>query len=184
MLRERQLRSWQVPSMSTMLDSGDTSTDTRRGVPILLRLLLYRVQRVFRHRVLGYLMILPASLLLVSVLFYPLFSLIKMSFYSIEPLRHPGQVFCGFANYARLMGDPDLRGSLARTVFWTFGSVANQFIIGLVAALILNETFRGRGLARALLLVPWAMPSVVGAFAWKWMYHAQYGLLNHILNLC
>ncbi|MFO8035251.1 MAG: sugar ABC transporter permease [Anaerolineales bacterium] len=116
------------------------------------------------------------------MLIYPLLSLLRMSFFDIEPLRHPDPIFSGFENYVRLLRDPNLHNSLAQTAFWTFGSVTIQFGIGIVAAIILNETFRGRGLARAFLLIPWAMPSVVGAFAWKWVYHAQLGLLNHILT--
>ncbi len=156
----------------------DISINNPRGVPLFLQ----AVRRGLRRHMLGYLLILPAGLILTVVLVYPLLSLIRMSVYDIEPLRHPAPIFSGFANYIRLLGDPNLRNSLAQTAFWTFGSVTVQFAIGLLAALILNETFRGRGLARALLLVPWAMPSVVGAFAWKWMYHAQLGLLNHILT--
>lgn len=174
----RRPRFWRNSNMSSVADERDISTGISRGAPLLLR----TVWRGLRRHGLGYLLILPASLLLVAVLFYPLLSLFRMSFYDIEPLRHPEPVFSGLKNYARLLNDPDLRGSLAQTALWTFGSVVIQFVIGLVAALILNESFRGRGLARALLLIPWAMPSVVGAFSWKWMYHAQLGLLNHILT--
>ncbi len=156
----------------------DISINNPGGVPLFF----HAVRKGFRRHLLGYLLILPAGLILAVVLIYPLVSLIRMSVFDIEPLRHPDPIFSGIDNYVRLLSDPNLRSSLAQTAFWTIGSVTVQFGIGLLAALILNEAFRGRGLARALLLVPWAMPSVVGAFAWKWMYHAQLGLLNHIIT--
>jgi len=164
--------------MPLVAGGRDTSACYRRGVPQSLS----TAQSWLRRNGPGYLLILPATLLLAAVIAYPLISLFRMSLHDIEPLRHPGETYCGIDNYVRLLSDPDLRSSLGQTAFWTFGSVASQFVIGLVAALVLNESFRGRGLARALMLVPWAMPSVVGAFAWKWMYHAQYGLLNHLLK--
>jgi ABC-type sugar transport system permease subunit len=131
---------------------------------------------------LGYLYILPASLVLALVVVYPLVSLVWISLHRVEPLRGPAQPFIGLDNYSRLLRDGELLGSLGQTLVWTAGSVVLQFALGLVAAVILNESFRGRGIARALLLLPWAMPAIAGAFAWKWLYHAQYGLLNEILT--
>jgi ABC-type sugar transport system permease subunit len=131
---------------------------------------------------LGYLFILPASLVLAVVVIYPLVSLVWISLHRVEPLRGEAQPFIGLDNYGRLLRDGELLGSLGQTLVWTAGSVVLQFTLGLVAAVILNESFRGRGIARALLLLPWAMPAIAGAFAWKWLYHAQYGLLNEVLT--
>jgi multiple sugar transport system permease protein len=130
----------------------------------------------------GYLFILPASLILALVVLYPLVSLAWISLHRVEPLRGATQPFIGLDNYGRLLRDGELLGSLGQTVVWTAGSVVLQFGLGFVAAVILNESFRGRGIARALLLLPWAMPAIAGAFAWKWLYHAQYGLLNEVLT--
>ncbi|MER3406198.1 MAG: sugar ABC transporter permease, partial [Chloroflexota bacterium] len=104
------------------------------------------------------------------------------SFFSVEPLRHKGWQFAGLANYARLLHDHDLLSSLVVTAVWTLASVLLQLALALAAALIVRERFRGRGLLRSLLLVPWATPAVVGALAWKWMYHPQYGLVNALLR--
>ncbi len=140
------------------------------------------ILRDARRGRLGYLFILPASLVLALVVVYPLVSLVWISLHRVEPLRGPAQPFIGLDNYSRLLRDGELLGSLGQTLVWTAGSVVLQFALGLVAAVILNESFRGRGIARALLLLPWAMPAIAGAFAWKWLYHAQYGLLNEILT--
>jgi multiple sugar transport system permease protein len=130
----------------------------------------------------GYLFILPAAAILAGVVVYPIASLVWMSLHRIEPLRGSAEPFIGLGNYGRVLGDAGLWSTLLQTSIWTVGSVVLQFALGLVAALILSESFRGRGIARALLLVPWAMPAIAGAFAWKLLYQGQIGLLNEILR--
>lgn len=164
--------------MRFSLEVGDNPSIRKRGVPFLLK----NVRRELHQNGTGYLLILPAGLLLLVMMFYPLETLIRMSLFSIEPLRHPQPVFVGATNYLKIFKDQDLIHSLIQTVIWTIGSIILQFGLGLTAALILNETFKGRGITRALLLIPWAMPSVAGALSWKWLYNAQYGLLNYLLT--
>ncbi len=144
--------------------------------------LITRKFKEIRKNRLAYFLILPATLCLAIVLFYPLFKVFYMSFFEIEPLYYKEPIFAGIKNFQKILSDSRFKGTLLQTAYWTFGSVALQFIIGLAAALIINEVFWGRGLARALLLVPWAMPAVVGAFSWKWMWHGEYGVVNHILK--
>ena len=144
--------------------------------------LFKRTSRDIIKNKLAYILILPSVLLLGGIILYPLFKVFWMSFFDIEPMYHTQAIFSGVKNYLKILNDSNFRNTLLQTAYWTFGSVIIQFVLGLTAAFILNETFRGRGLARSLLLIPWAMPSVVGALAWKWMYHGQYGLLNYILR--
>jgi len=144
--------------------------------------LIKRISRDFEKNKLAYILILPAILLLSGIILYPLIRISWMSFFDIEPMYHPQPIFSGIKNYLKILNDSDLINTFLQTMYWTFGSIIIQFVLGFITALILNETFRGRGLARSLLLIPWAMPSVVGALAWKWIYHGQYGLLNHMLK--
>jgi len=164
--------------MKSNLHHRDFPSSKKRGIPLLIK----KVQQELHKNGGGYLLILPAGLLLIAMMFYPLASLVKMSLFSIEPLKHPDPVFIGLGNYLKIFKDHDLLQTLIQTLVWTLGSIILQFILGLVSALILNESFRGRGLARALLLIPWAMPSVAGALSWKWLYNAQYGLINYLLS--
>jgi len=147
----------------------------------LISLITRKFKEIRKNR-LAYFLILPATLCLAIVLLYPLFRVFYMSFFEIEPLYHKEAIFTGIKNFQKILSDSRFKGTILQTAYWTFGSVALQFIIGLTAALIINEAFWGRGLARALLLVPWAMPAVVGAFSWKWMWHGEYGVVNHILK--
>ncbi len=135
-----------------------------------------------RDRWIPCLFISPTVICLLVVLAYPLASVVGMSFFDVEPTRHAGWVFAGIGNYLDIVRDRDMSGALLNTAVWTVGSVAAQFVVGLAGALVLRERFRGNTFLRSLLLVPWATPAVVGALAWKWMYHGQYGLVNSFLR--
>jgi multiple sugar transport system permease protein len=134
-----------------------------------------------RHSV-PYLLTAPALLVMCGVLVYPLASVFRESLYRVEPALSPDWSFVSLHNYSRILADPDVAGSLGHTAVWTVGSVVLQVALGLGAAVALAKAFRGRGLVRAALMVPWATPAVVGALAWKWIYHGQYGLLNSALR--
>lgn len=93
-------------------------------------------------------------------------------------LRMPwlGKPFVGLENYAGIAGDARFRSSLAHTVFFTAASVAIELLLGLVLALAMDRTFRGRGLVRAALLIPWALPTVVAALLWRFLFEPRAGV--------
>ena len=84
-----------------------------------------------------------------------------------------GQPFVGLDNYVEAFGDPRFWGALGHTAFFAVTSVALELLIGLWLALALNRAFRGRGLVRAAVLVPWAIPTVVSALLWRFMFEGQ-----------
>ena len=97
--------------------------------------------------------------------------------------------FIGFDNYLAkydgewvgLLTDPEWWQAVWNTVWFTFVSVSIETVLGLVVALILHRAFPGRGLVRAIVLVPWAIPTVISARMWNWMLHDQFGVMNDIL---
>jgi len=89
--------------------------------------------------------------------------------------------FVGFANYRELFADPLWWQSVWTTVRFTVISVALETALGLTIALVLNQRFAGRGLLRAAVLVPWAIPTVVSARMWGWMFNDFYGVVNEVL---
>jgi len=89
--------------------------------------------------------------------------------------------FIGLDNYLAIAQDPVAWSSLGRTLLWIGLTVPLQLALGLATALLLNQQFRWRGLARSLILIPWALPSVVIALMWAWMYQPQVGLFNDLL---
>jgi trehalose/maltose transport system permease protein len=87
----------------------------------------------------------------------------------------------GLANYVVLLGDPEWWRSVWNTLLFTVVSVTLEICLGLAIALTLHARFRGRGALRAAVLIPWAIPTVVSAKMWAWMFHDVYGVLNEIL---
>lgn len=108
-----------------------------------------------------------------------------------------GGEFIGFDNYLSLrvlesgrwvwrgtLVDPAWWNAVWNTVRFAFVSVFFETVLGLIVALVLNAEFKGRGLVRAAILIPWAIPTIVSAKMWAWMLNDQFGILNDIaLNL-
>jgi multiple sugar transport system permease protein len=92
-----------------------------------------------------------------------------------------GQPFIGLDNYVEAFRDPRFWGALGHTAFFAVTSVGLELLLGLWFALALNRAFRGRGLVRAAVLVPWAIPTVVSALLWRFMFEGQYGIANSAL---
>jgi len=89
--------------------------------------------------------------------------------------------FVGLANYAYLLSDPQWWRAVGNTLLFTVLSVGLETILGLVIALTINAHMPGRGLVRAAILIPWAIPTVVSAKMWAWMLHDLYGVVNVLL---
>ncbi|HTJ93302.1 MAG TPA: sugar ABC transporter permease [Pararobbsia sp.] len=107
---------------------------------------------------------------------------------SLADLHHAQWI--GFANYlshdddgrwSGLLADPDWWKAVRNTFVFAIVSVALETVFGMIIALVLNTPFRGRGLVRAAVLIPWAIPTIVSAKMWGWMLNDQFGILNHAL---
>jgi trehalose/maltose transport system permease protein len=104
------------------------------------------------------------------------FSLTDARLDAVEPAA-----FIGLANYAHLVGDPEWWVSVRNTLVFAVVSVSIETVLGIVIALALHARMRGRGMLRAAMLIPWAIPTVVSAQMWGWMLHDQYGVVNEAL---
>ena len=141
----------------------------------------HRAQRAL----LPYAFILPAVFALLLFSIYPFLSGIWYSFTSIGWIGDAAD-FVGLKNYQQLLvGDVGaaklFKESFGRSVIWTVLVVVGQFVVGLGVALVLNEKFPGRTLFRTLTMLPIALPTVIIALTWQWMYDPYYGLINHYL---
>lgn len=127
-------------------------------------------------------LILPALLTILLVALFPLLWTLWESLH-LHDLRMPwlGKPFVGLDNYVEAFRDPRFWGALGHTVFFAVTSVGLELVIGLWLALALNRAFRGRGLVRASVLVPWAIPTVVSALLWRFMFEGQHGIVNEAL---
>jgi multiple sugar transport system permease protein len=123
----------------------------------------------------------PASILLLVVVCYPVLRAIGLSFVH-ESLANGFQTeFAGLDNFSRILGDSRFRGGLVTTLFFTLVSVGAEFLIGLLLALSMTSLRKSRSLARVIFLVPWTLPTAVIAVLWAWIFNDQYGVLNAVL---
>lgn len=129
-----------------------------------------------------YLLIAPALIIVLAVVFVPAVNAILMSFQNYD-LRRPNDIgFVGFANYVAVFQDPIFWKSLWKTILWVVFGVGFQFVFGFALALLLNKNFKGRGIARAVSLIPWVTPGVLIGLMWRWIYDGNYGVLNDLLQ--
>ena len=140
-------------------------------------------QRRLRVDLFPYVLFLPALLAIGAILFYPVLQAIVISLrsYYLPNVATAGTPFCGLANYRAISEAPEFWHALLFNGIYTVGSVAGLYAVSLGVALLLNDEFRGRGLFRGLAIVPWAVPYVVAALTWIWIFDIQFGVLNSVL---
>ncbi len=131
---------------------------------------------------LPYYFIAPAAIVIFGIALYPIIHTFFISLHQIN-LKFPdlGMSFVWFENYTRLFRDSRAMGALFNTLFFTVSTVALELVFGMLIALLMDRALRFRGLLRATVLIPWAMPTVVAAMLWRWMYNDQSGIINAIL---
>lgn len=127
-----------------------------------------------------YVLILPGFLLSAFIILWPLFQLGNIS---LSEVNRFGQIrgFAGFENYLAVFNDPDFYGALWRTLIWTFGIVIGSIGTALPIAIVLHEDFYGRGLARVIIMLPWAVSLTMTAIVWRWALSGESGMLNSAL---
>ena len=123
----------------------------------------------------------PTALLAATFILYPILNTIAMSLYRVDQFGR-FKTFRGLANYLGLAGDPAFIAALWRTIVWTVAVVVVTTVISLFLAVMLNRRFRGRALARGLLLLPWATGLVIVGLLWRWMAQPDFGALGHLVN--
>lgn len=130
----------------------------------------------------AFLMIAPAAVLLASVAIFPIAAAFRLSLDRMILVFHERR-FIGLANYVFLFKDPRFYTALVNTVYFSVVSVGIELVLGLALALLLHAPSPGRALLRASILVPWAIPTVVAARLWAWLFNPEYGLIPKLLPL-
>lgn len=128
---------------------------------------------------LAYVLLAPAAAVLIGLVAYPLLDGVATAF-TDRAVARAGK-FVGFANFAELWHDPIFRLTVWNSVYMTVGAVAVKLVLGLTGALVLSQEFPLRGLVRALVFLPWAVPGLIAGLTWKWIYDEQAGILNYLL---
>jgi multiple sugar transport system permease protein len=125
-------------------------------------------------------MIVPSLLLAVALIGWPI---IDLAYTSTQEVSRFGRLtgFAGWQNFANVFADPLFWSSLWRTGIWTVGVVVGTLAISFPVAMILNDDFYGRGLARVIIMLPWAISLTMTAVVWRWALNGRSGLLNATL---
>jgi multiple sugar transport system permease protein len=128
----------------------------------------------------GLLGILPALFLIGALILYPVAYAVWLSFFDKHSF-FPTERWVGLGNYARLLRDPEFWDSLWKGIVYAASTTALQLVLGVLSALLLHRPFRGRTAARALVLFPYMIPTIVAVIVWRWLLNETYGLVDYTL---
>lgn len=126
--------------------------------------------------------IIPALILLSFVTIYPIIYVFYLSLHR-KLLIFDISKFIWLENYLFLIRDDRFWNALKNTVYFTTVSISLELLLGLSIAVLLNRSFKLKGLVRAIVLIPWAIPTVVSARMWEWIYNTDFGILNYIFGV-
>jgi multiple sugar transport system permease protein len=134
---------------------------------------------LLRDRSLGYLFLAPALVVVLCLVAYPFINAVLLTFQA-KTAGAPGK-WIGLENYRELLNNPVFWRTVWNTIFYTAAAVALKFALGLGMALVLNQERLFNNFYRSFLLIPWAVPTVISALNWRWIYDDASGLINNVL---
>jgi multiple sugar transport system permease protein len=138
-------------------------------------------RRSLHNTIKGYAFLLPSLLIVFFVMFYPVIFTFRLSFMDYT-LQFNRQKFVGLENYINLIKDASFRESIYRTFIFTIATVFLELVLGFAIALFANGKFKGNSLLRTVMLIPWAIPTVISSVLWKFMLNDQFGFINFVFN--
>ncbi|MBX3577456.1 MAG: sugar ABC transporter permease [Rhizobiaceae bacterium] len=129
-----------------------------------------------------YLYVLPAIVVMLVVIAYPIYYTVDLSFYKTPPgLQLKDKSFVWFDNYTTILTSGVFWRVTLNTVIWTIASTLIAFVLGYALALALHREFAGRGIMRAIFIVPWVISAVAASYIWKWIYHSDFGIIGVVM---
>lgn len=136
----------------------------------------------FKDNEFAFILIMPAFIFITALTIYPLLQAIWLSLhkYNLVEVVFEGKPFIGLSNYFQIIKDERFWFTLKNTALFVGVTVFFQTVFGFIIALIANYKFKARGLVRAAILLPWALPTSINAMIWKWLFNAEYGFFNDI----
>ncbi|RFU96292.1 sugar ABC transporter permease [Sphaerochaeta halotolerans] len=135
-----------------------------------------------RESVLAIILLIPALVVIFGVLIFPLGTSLALSFTDLKLTNPDSGGFIGFRNFVEALKNPLFWSSIGRTTIFGVSTVLTEVFLGVAIALLLNQKFKGRGFARGVVILPWALPYVVNGIMWKWIFDANYGAFNAFLS--
>lgn len=131
-------------------------------------------------RTFAYVTLIPSVALILLLIAVPTLAIFSLSVQNVMLGRFTGE-FAGLANFRAVLGNPDFYSALINTFIWVFGNVGLEMLLGTGLALLLHQSFRFRGLVRAIVLAPFLMPTVVAVLVWRYMFDDIVGIANSLL---
>jgi multiple sugar transport system permease protein/N,N'-diacetylchitobiose transport system permease protein len=128
------------------------------------------------------LLLIPSAIVVFGIVIYPILRTLYTSFYDVNSPFPGSYPFIGLQNYTDALGNPDFWSAVKRTAYFTVVSTGLELVFGLGIALLLNAPLRARWLFRSIVVLPWALPTIVNGALWRYMFNAQYGVLNALLT--
>jgi multiple sugar transport system permease protein len=129
-----------------------------------------------------YFYVLPAIVVMLVVIAYPIYYTVELSFFNTPPgLQLRDKTFIGLDNYAAILTSNVFWRVTVNTVIWTVSSTLIAFVLGFALALALHRDFLGRGMLRGIFIVPWVISAVAASYIWKWIYHSDFGIIGVLL---
>lgn len=129
-----------------------------------------------------YLLLLPAAVVMLAVVLFPLLYNFYLAFRNMSLYHFTDHTWVGLENFQLLLKEPVFYQMLGKSIVWTVANVLFHVVIGLFLAMVLSGPVRGRALYRTLLILPWAMPQYISALTWRGMFNYEYGQVNLILT--
>jgi multiple sugar transport system permease protein len=123
----------------------------------------------------GVLFVLPALVVLALLTLYPIV------YTGVLSVTNDEGAFVGLTHFETVAGARLTGVAVRNTIVYVGASIVCQILLGTIAGILLNQPFRGRGVARSIVLIPWVVPGIVAATTWAWMFHTEFGIVNHLL---
>lgn len=139
----------------------------------------FRAKR--KYDLLPYLLLLPAVVIVSAFVLYPLTNNLLMSFKNAKLIKATSN-YIGFSNYIEIFSSPTIWQSILRTFIWTISNIFFMSILGMITALLFMADFVGKGLLKAVILIPWVLPQVVTGFVWTVMLSDHMGIITAIMR--
>ena len=130
----------------------------------------------------AWIMLAPALLFLAVMIAYPLGKVIHDAFSQVNLIKPNVSGFAGLDNFKTILNDEHFWNDAKNTVIWTVCSVAGEYIVGMLAAVLLNQKFKGRAIFRTCVFIPWLVPIIVAGMTWDWMLNTDFGIVNYLLT--
>ncbi|MPY86134.1 MAG: hypothetical protein GEV00_23525, partial [Actinophytocola sp.] len=135
-----------------------------------------------RERGLAIAMVLPAVVIVAGVYAYPAVATAVYSFARLDVATFGIERFVGLSHYLSAIQDPAFLSITLRTTYFGIALTVTTIVFSFLIALLLNQDFRGRGIVRVVVLLPWAVPPIVGGVLWVQMFHAEFGFINGLIR--